>query len=176
MKKIRVKISGVSPLLLHSAAGMLTKEEGTTKKDNQYIPEEDAAKANYFDATIGCYVPSSHVEACMREAAKNFKQGKSNYKTTIISSVFCEQDRIPLNKQTWDEIDRRVVVVQRNRIVRSRPRYNDWALEFILQYDEARITPKVLQNILTEGGAIKGIGDHRPKFGRFKIEEFEEVE
>ena len=94
-------------------------------------------------------------------------------KTTILSSVFVEPDKIPLNKQSYDEIDIRPVVIQRNRVVKGRPKFNSWELEFNIKYDEKRVKKDILRQILEEAGAIKGIGDYRPKFGRFKVERFE---
>jgi hypothetical protein len=45
-------------------------------------------------------------------------------------------------------------------------------LEFTIKYDAERIGKDTLKQILEEAGATKGIGDYRPKFGRFKVERF----
>lgn len=168
MNTIKVKIKGTSPLLINRFK--MEKDEG--KKDKKYIPEEEAQEKSYYDEEIGYYVPSSHVEACLREAAKNFKQKKSNYKNTILSSVFVSENKIPLGKK-YDEIDQRFCRIQRQGIVRSRPMWNKWQLSFNIQYDEERISADKIKDILVEGGALKAIGDYRPKFGRFEVEEFE---
>lgn len=154
---------------------MLVKDDAG-KKTDQYDSETDARKVSYFDEKIGFYLPSSHFEASMREAAKNFKKGKSNYKLIIMAGAFIGQDRIPLNRDAWDEIDRRLVVIQRNRVVKSRPRFNEWEAEFVVEYDAERIKPETLKNILIEAGSTKAVGDYRPKFGRFEVKEFEELE
>ena len=168
MKKVKVKIVGVSPLLINRFK--MEKEEG--RKDKQYVPEEEAQEKSYFDAKLGYYVPSSQIEACLREAAKNFKQKKSNYKATILSSVFVEETKISLGRK-YVEVDQQFARVQRQGIVRSRPIWNRWELEFTIQFDELRITADKLQEILIEGGGVKAIGDYRPKYGRFKVEKFE---
>ena len=174
MKKVKVKITGTADILCHRFA--MEKDDKDGKKDKQYIPEEDAEKSLYKDEN-GCYIPSSMLEASCREAAKNFKNKKSNYSKVIQSSVFANEDKIYLGKQTYDSIDQRPVVVQRARIVRSRPKFNSgWSLETTFSFDDDRISEKTLKDIFVEAGAIKGIGDHRPKFGRFKLDNFEIVE
>jgi hypothetical protein len=173
MKQIKVRIKGTAPLLLNRFNKR--NDDEAKKKDKEYDSTTEANTVNYFDETIGCYVPSTQLEASMREAAKNFKKGKGNYKPIILSSVFVEPDKVPLNKRIYDEIDSRFARIQRQGIIKSRPRYNDWELSFNITYDENRVTAATLRSILDEAGQIKAIGDYRPKFGRFKVEEFEEI-
>ena len=111
----------------------------------------------------------------MRDTAKDFKahRGRGTLKATILSSVFIDPDKIPLNKDTYDEIDVRPVVIQRNRIVKGRPKFNSWELEFTISFDEKRVKKGEIKQILEEAGATKGIGDYRPKFGRFKVIAFD---
>lgn len=168
MKQLKVKITGVSPLLINRF--QVEPKDKAKKKDKQYVPAEEAQEKSYFDPDEQSYfVPSSQVEASIREAAKNFKQGKSTFKNTILASVFIEDERLPLGRK-FDEIDQRFARVQRQGIVRSRPRWNKWALTATLNYDEERINGETLLQILEEAGSTKGIGDYRPKFGRFRVE------
>lgn len=171
MEKVRIKIKGISPLLSNKYTVQETSGK-VGRKDEQRTSEGEANKSLYFDETIGCYAPSSWIEASLREAAKGFKQGRLNFKNTILASVFVDQEKIPLNKRTYDEIDVRGVVIQRNRIAKSRPKFNTWELEFDLSFDQDRISKETLQQILKEAGASKGIGDYRPKFGRFEVVSF----
>ena len=176
MKRIRLKIKGTSPLLMHRYP--LEEDNGKAKKKGQeYDPKEDAEKALYKDEK-GAYVPGVMLKACFREAGKNFKNGKSSYKDTVLSSVFVEEQKIYLkDKKTYDEIDRRAVVVQRNRVVRSRPKFNNWEIETTLRYNDDRITEDKIRQIVEEAGITKGLGDYRPakggEFGTFEIDTFE---
>jgi len=173
MTTVNVKIVGIAPLLMNRFEMEKTDETKAKRRDEQYNVKDDAEKALYKDDKIGCYAPSTWIEACLRDTAKEFKgKGKASLKATILSSVFVEPEKIPLNKKTYDEIDVRPVVIQRNRIVKGRPRFNSWELEFTINFNEDRIKKDTLKQILEEGGATKGIGDYRPKFGRFKVEYF----
>ncbi len=170
MKIAKVRIKGTSSLLLHRFS---MEPTDNSKKDNQYNAEDEVKKHNYFDEEIGCYVPSTQIEASMREAGKNFKNGRASCKALVESSVFCEEEKIPLNKREPDEVDTRPVCIMRNKIIRHRPKYVNWQLTFHLRFDSDRLTAEKVKNILAEAGAVKGIGDYRPKFGRFTVEEFE---
>jgi hypothetical protein len=38
------------------------------------------------------------------------------------------------------------------------------------------MSAKLFKDILTEAGAVKGVGDYRPEYGRFRVEKCEVVE
>lgn len=173
MQKVRVKIRGVAPMLQNRYPMEAESEEKAKRRDEKFDPKEDAEKALYRNKD-GCFVPSSWIEAALRDTAKEFKgKGRSSLKGTILSSVFVEPEEIPLGKKTYDEIDRRPAVIQRQRIVKSRPRFNSWEIEFTINFDEERVRKEVLKEILVEAGKSKGIGDYRPKFGRFEVLAFQ---
>jgi len=174
MSIAKVKIVGIAPLLMNRFAMEKTDESKAKRRDEKYDITEDANNALYKEKGIGCYAPSTWLEACLRDTAKEFKgKGKGSLKATILSSVFVEPEKIPLKKDTYDEIDTRPVVIQRNRVVKGRPRFNSWELKFTINFNEDRIRKDTLKQILEEAGATKGIGDYRPKFGRFRVESFE---
>ncbi len=171
MQTVEVTIKGVAPLLMHRYPLEDQQEEKAKKRNKVYDPKEDAEKALYKNAN-GCFAPATWIESCLRDAGKGMAKGKGTYKSSMQSSVFVEPDEIPLGKETYDEIDRRPVVIQRNRVVRSRPKFNNWQMSFKINFDETVIHKDVLKDILTEAGKTKGIGDYRPKFGRFEVVEF----
>ena len=173
MEKVTVRIKGVAPLLMNRFVIKKDEQETAKRRDEQFDPKEDAEKALYRNSK-GCFAPSTWIEACLRDTAKEFKgKGRGSLKATVLASVFVEPDEIPLNKKTYDEIDQRPAVIQRQRIVKSRPKFNSWELEFAVNFDEKRIRKETLKQILEEAGQTKGIGDYRPKFGRFEVVEFE---
>ena len=178
MKRAKVRIVGIAPLLMNRfAIETMDDDTNAKRKDQKYDPQTDAERAAYKDEKIGYYIPSSHVEGALKKAGSDFKsKGMKTYKDVVQASVFVEEEMLPLNRNEWDEIDRRAAKVQTARIVRARPRFNKWALSFTLSFDDERITPDVLKQILSEAGATRGVGDYRPKFGRFKVAEFDVVE
>lgn len=173
MKNVKVKIKGTVPLLMNRFPMDDLKDKTVRRRDEGFDPKEDAEKALYKNAK-GVYIPSSWVEACLRDTAKEFKgKGRTTLKNTVLSSVFVEPGEIPLGKKTYDEIDRRPAVIQRQRIVKSRPRFNTWEISFTINFDDTRIKTETLKQVLVEAGKAKGIGDYRPKYGRFEVLKFD---
>ena len=68
------------------------------------------------------------------------------------------------------EIDRRRAVVKRAGIIRSRPRFNEWRALFEIEFDPILIPdPKIIVEIAQDAGTRIGVGDYRPRFGRFVV-------
>lgn len=178
MEKIKVQIEGISPLLMHRFPIM--DEDAKSKKKNLKKNEDDVESYLYTDDEGRLVQPSTHLIGCMQKAGAKFQipgQGKLTYKNLMGSgAVIIEPDLIPHLYQDW-EIDRRPVVVQRARIVRSRPMLRKWALEFDIEYDNEEVPKSVLEEILAFAGRRVGIGDFRPDkggpFGRFFITKFD---
>ena len=68
-------------------------------------------------------------------------------------------------------------MVQRSRILRARPKFDEWSLEFkIINKDPTVIHADTLKKILIDAGKWYGLGDFRPEFGLFRVEKFEKAE
>lgn len=175
MARINVMIKGVAPLLQHRYA---TEKEETkiTKVRGARDYSDEAEKALYRDEAGQIYEPAEHILGAMIKAAVDFKitgRGKKTYKDLIKSAVLIEPDAIPHKKTKW-VIDRRPVVVQRARIMRERPKFDDWELSFVIETLDEQLAVSALKEILDQAGKI-GIGDFRPRFGRFMVTEFKEI-
>ena len=127
----------------------------------------------------------------MVRASVNFKiKGKrgKTYKDLVRASVYVEPELIPFmrdgepitvpEKPTHNPnesfyVDVRPVIVARARVLRSRGAVGKgWKLEFALQVIDDQLGLDVLQQILEEAGRTVGVGDFRPRFGRFRVERF----
>jgi len=169
--KIKVKIKGVAPLLMNRPC----LEENKRKKQ-VYIPEEEVEKAIYQNSK-GVFAPATWIKSSLTKAATRFKlkgSGKKTYKDLIKGEIIIEPIEISL-KEKW-VIDERYVNVNRAKILRWRPRWNNWSMEFdIIIADKNDLCPDDLQRFLTDSGKYIGIGDNRPENGRFIIEKFEPI-
>jgi hypothetical protein len=67
------------------------------------------------------------------------------------------------------------VVIQRMRVLKARPKFNNWSLQFVIVITDERIDEDTLQAVLAEAGRRYGIGDWRPRFGTFEIVSFEHM-
>jgi hypothetical protein len=170
-----VRIVGTKPLLMHAPANFLG-DKPKLRRGEHLDPKTEAELALYKDPDGNIVIPSVNIKACIREAGRNYKI--SGRKTTFAAMIRAAIDispypYVPLTHNGW-EVDIRPVVVQKSRILRARPRFDKWALEFkIINNDPTIIHEDTLKRILEDAGKYYGLGDFRPEFGTFKVEKFE---
>lgn len=184
MKNLKVVWKGISPLIMHNCQGVnplnpisremkkYTSKRNKTEEDLIMISDLEWKSGAYWDDKIGLYIPSENVEATLRNGAKTFKKGKDFEKYVSVTDLF-----IPLDygeNLSMEELikdyryrDTRIMVVQRARIVRTRPRFNNWQIVFGLTYDESKIDFDTIANCMEYSGNYIGLCDSRPRYGKF---------
>ncbi len=135
------------------------------------------------------YQPSSHFEGALVKAAAQFKvtgkRGKS-YKDLFNANVIVSPDAILHGVNVPEELDAdadkvlyldvRPVIVNRARVIRLRPTFKPgWKLDFEIQVIDDQLPAEILNDCLVLAGKTVGIGDYRPKFGRFLVSKFDVV-
>lgn len=184
MKNLRVTWKGISPLIMHSCQGVnplnpITKElKKYTSKRNK--TDEDLIKISdlewesgcYWKDGLGLYIPAENVEATIRNGGKVFKKGKDFEKYVTVTDLyipfFYGED---LTKeeliQNYEYRDTRIMTVQRSKILRTRPRFDQWNITFNLMYDETKMDLDTVVNAMEYAGSYVGLCDSRPKYGKF---------
>ena len=173
MEVYKVKIRGTKPLLMHSPEGMIG-DRPKLRRGEHLEPKIEAEKALYKDTEGRICVPAFNIKACIREAGRNYKVAgrKSSFGGMIRAGLRIFPEMVPLIADSW-EVDLRPVVVQRQRILRARPKFSNWGLEFRIEnIDPTVIHKDTLERILKDAGRYYGLGDFRPEFGLFELEEF----
>lgn len=183
MKKIKVEISSVTALLMNNPAPMIEEQIGMKKATRMKTrtkeeAEKEADKLAYKKSNGELYIPCEAVKGCLIGASSYKKIGKYGARGIIAAGVQISPEKIGLGKKKYD-LDIRTVVIQRNRVVKIRPRINDWKVRFEIEYDETLIgNPEMIREILEEAGKRVGLLDFRPQktgnFGKFKITKWEE--
>jgi hypothetical protein len=59
--------------------------------------------------------------------------------------------------------------------MKGRGRMDDWSLKFELVCIDDRATANDIKEILEYAGTYIGIGDYRPRYGRFEVTDFTKV-
>jgi len=180
MKKIKVCIKGVAPLLQHKMtveleaqlASKTKKSVGQAKSDN---PEDYLYKVN----DVICQ-PAEHIIQAIIKRLSNYKiqgKGKKTYKEIGIGGLNIIPEFIEHKNQKWI-VDSRTVVIPatRGRSIRLRPKLEEWELEFTLEILNDDLPVEVVKSALDDAGREGGLGDYRPRFGRFIVTRFEELE
>ena len=179
MRKIKVSIKGTAPLLQHKMsigqeAQLASKTKKSTGQDRGDKPEEYLYK-------VGNKIcqPAEHILQAIIKRLGGYKiqgKGKKTYLEMGKGSLNITPDMIPHKTQEW-EADSRTVVIKatRGRVVRIRPKINDWELDFIIELINDELPIEVIKCALDDAGREGGIGDYRPRFGRFIVTSFQEV-
>ena len=192
MYTVDVVVKGVSPLMQNRfpMPDFTIATKGGHKHSGSIDYSAEWIEKLYMDSEGNVYQPASHISGTLKKAAASFKiqggRGKT-YKDLMDSAIVISPERIyhegiKMTDPTAvtpdaDEplyIDQRPVVVQRARVTRLRPALSPgWVLNFEIQVFDDQVPPEMLQEILSYAGKAVGIGDMRPKFGRFSVIKFE---
>jgi hypothetical protein len=191
MKTIKTKWTGIRPLVMHNGLmadptnHLVRRIKEITSKGTKKLTESDYEERDrleweaglYWDSEDGLVIPSDNIERCIQLGAQKSRIGKD-----VQAAVFCSTPHVALNYSGPKDKDkiyadprftlRKGVAVQKSRIIRIRPMIpTGWSLTFEVEFDETIVNPKSLLKAMTDAGSLVGIGDWRPKFGRFLVEE-----
>lgn len=181
---IRISITGTAPLLMHNAqlADPMNKIVREKKKitdkrkktDDDYIEtcRLEHLGSLYLDPDIGPYMPGQNIESCLVNAGKVSRSG-----TNVTRSLFVHTDVNPIayaGPRTadglWaDENFRHMasVKVGMKRVMRCRPIFREWRVAADATLDTSVLSLEDLQRITETAGSMIGLGDYRPRYGRF---------
>lgn len=186
MKLLKLKLKSTTPMLMHSdrfsnpldpatkAHKELTSKRKKTDDDHEAIARSEFLGALYIDGD-GPYLPSFNLDSCFVEAAKMQKLGRHAKRAMMVmeDKVYLRYDgpRGGIGLVADPRfVDARSVRVSMARLTRYRPRFNDWTAECTLAVDTEQINQNEVRQILENAGRLVGVGDFRPKFGRFNVE------
>ena len=170
MEKLKVTIKGLTPLLMHSFPMV------EIRNPEKLSDAEQAELAAYRDPeTRDLYIPGIAVQRGLVAAAIFSKgKGRSSLQRVVAAGVFVFPERISLGQKKY-EIDRRPVVIPatKGRVIRVRPRLDEWQASFSIEYDAELVTEKQLRQIVDDFCSKIGLLDFRPackgSFGRSMV-------
>lgn len=195
MYQINARIRGTAPLLQHSFTQnhLVTLMEGASKRTGspdyslEWLATMYITKDNYL-----CQ-PATHIEGAIQRAATSFKmkgKGGKTWKDFIKAYCYvlpddilhlCNGQPIPApdaslvdNPTDMLSVNIMRVKVQRAAVARSRLMISaGWELAFTIEVQDEQVRPDVAHQILSEAGRAVGIGDYRPRYGRFEVIDFQ---
>jgi hypothetical protein len=189
MKEMKFDLLGTSPLLMHNPAGMRGGPPQATR--GKVIPtSEEEAEAGLYRADNGnLYIPAVGVRNSMLQGAVGTLIARRGLKAILAGLVLLYVERFPIlngNREpltTYSDIDSRRCVVQRQGIIRSRPRIDPpWIVECSYWYDDTAYTldESVIVETLERSGKMVGLLDYRPEksgwFGRYAPQNFQIID
>jgi hypothetical protein len=179
---VEVVIEGTSALLFHRWSNEGVAEKAKAAKGSRAKRTDDVETYIWRDDANRICLPGEYVRQAVVQAARYRQDPRSPRKSALDlfrAGVVPLTELAPIEgpqgaRTTWDYLDERRVLVQRNAITRQRPAFNaGWRvavqLEVLLpEYIEAR----VLHDVLINAGRFIGVGDFRPTYGRFQVVSF----
>lgn len=189
MKRVSIEIRGITPLLIHRF-GEEAETSGRTRKVEiqQRDPREEARKVAYIAPDGTFYFSAFAITGAMGNAGSNHKSrgSRKSLRFVVPSAVRLLADTITIMNGKGPakdfEVDSRPVTIPatKGRIMRHRPRFNEWGAQFELLVDDSILGIDTAHQLLSEAGQQIGIGDFRPEkrgpFGTFRVTKFEEVQ
>ena len=192
MKTLRVTWKGISPLIMHSCQCVnplhpiakelkkYTSKKNKTDEDLTTISDLEWEAGAYWKDGLGLYIPAENVEATIINGAKANKKGKDVQRYVDVVDLYIPLDYGEnLSKeeliQNYEYRDTRIMTVMRSKVLRTRPRFDQWKIEFELRYNEEKIDIETIINAIEYAGMYVGLCDSRPKYGKF-VATVEEVD
>lgn len=187
---IEVTIEGAAPLLFHRWNNESVAEKAAAKKGSAAKKTDDIASYVYRDTEGVISLPGVYVVGSMtdpRNGAAKYRQDPRSPRKSALdlfkASVVPLTDLAPLTTVTgdlaksWDYLDSRRVMVQRNGITRVRPALlAGWKATLQLSVLAPEyVSPTDLYECLSLAGRLVGVGDFRPSHGRFNIVAYNKI-
>lgn len=185
-QELKIKAIGQADLLMHNIqlADPLNQFAKDLKKitRKQKKTEQDHAEMGNLEFMGGLYLndkgqpvaPPNWWEGTLLNAAKKKRMGP-----VVKAAVFCDQEATlkfagpkKVEKRAADPSCRlaTMVTVQKAKVKRTRPLFQQWSCVVVLQYDPEQINKQDVVDLMDLAGRQIGVGDWRPKYGRFTIE------
>ncbi len=181
--KMTVTIQGIAPMLLHNgrlanpldqwavAMKEVSSKRNKTEADHLEMARIEWYGSLYTDEESRVCIPGENIESVMVDGAKKLKLGPRVKAGVISPGLWRVEYQGPKNPdEMWTcgkFTDTRGVRIGKNRVMRTRPIFREWRLTFDLLF--MGLNKKEVVDALTAAGEQVGLGDFRPKFGRFMI-------
>lgn len=189
---LTLKITGAAPLLMHRPTlvdplhplkrqydALTSKGSKKTIADNEAIARIEWEAGLYHDDEIGPFITSVNVKQALRAAGAQRKLGAK-----IVRGVTFTDTKLPLiydGPRDKDDLyeygfrDTRTVRnggMNRGSVMRTRPCFDEWALEARIFLNPHEISVEDFAQCTADAQRF-GIGDYRPEFGLFVAELYE---
>ena len=188
MQKVHIEIAGVPgvPLLTHNerlanpsdpiARRMkeITSKRKKTDDDHLDLARLEFEGGFYLTEDDRPGIPTWNVFRCIQEGGKRNRLGKSIERSVQMLGT----DVVPISfdgpktvQGMWDAgcYDQRSVKVGQSKVIRTRPSFRNWSVEVDLMLLTEVLGTDDFAMAVENAGIMEGLGDYRPRFGRFDV-------
>lgn len=200
LRTISITIKGIRPMLHNNGMmadrlypwkiklAAIEKTKASKRTDSQWAEYEELqwlGKLYWSEARNCIAMPVDNLHACIVAGARKAKQGK-NFEAAVFfddDSAFVEVKHELTGKtkaQMYADsryVFRKPVVIGLAKVISIRPMIpTGWTLTTKISYDDSVIpNSETVVEAMVQAGSLCGLGDWRPRFGRFVVEKWSEV-
>ncbi len=186
MEQLKLKIVGLTPLMFHSdklanpllpaskAHKELTSKRKKTDDDHVAIARSEFLAGCYWTEKDGFFVPGQNFDATFLAGAKLQKLGTAWKRGALVveDKIKLIHDGPTTPEKLWlspSNVDCRGVKVGTAKIMRYRPVFLDWAAILSVAVNTDVINMTEAKKAIEDSGALIGVCEYRPRFGRFGV-------
>ena len=180
------KIFGQAPLLMHNgqlvdplnsfaqSIAQITKKKKKTDADHEEMSRREFFGGLYMSQNRPC-IPAEMQEAALIRGAMKQKRGPEAKAGLLV------EDHAPLEyegphdpSELWKDEKFRLRAPARvgaQKVMRTRPYFGEWSATLTIKFLPSMLNPADVRSFLVTAGEQIGIGDWRPRFGRFTVQE-----
>jgi hypothetical protein len=183
---LNVRLIGGAPLLMHN--GLLADplnpfaraiKEVAGRRNKSDADHAELARLEFLgglwlgEDDAPC-LPGEAVEACIRDGARKSREGKAALAALLVEDnlpLIYDGPRKPDDLWIDNSFHSRVPArVGQARVMRTRPIFRTWSAVAPVQFNDDLLNRAQVLKWLRVSGEQVGLGDWRPKFGRFAVE------
>jgi hypothetical protein len=190
MESLKARWTGTTPIMMHNVRlanpldpivkkiKPIAKKRNKTDDDYEQIAWLEFQGGLYWDEEIGVFVPGWNVQGVIRDAGKLRKLGAA-----VLRGLSVAEDKIALDTKYPRDLEKmfktcsdiRPVTVSTSTTMRCRPHFSPpWSLTFTVNFNSAQLDREQIRELMDDAGKLIGLGDFRPRFGKFDSEILDE--
>jgi hypothetical protein len=183
-QEYQCRITSTAPILMHNgqladplnpfakAMKAISSKRDKTEADFEELARLEWHGGLYLHAGKPC-LPGEVLEATLINAAKKRKKGLQAKAGLICPENFpLLYDGPQEIEALWKQEDFRFTVpciVNRGRIMRTRAIFRMWQADITILFNDEMLNRDEISRFIQIGGEMIGVGDWRPRFGRFAL-------
>lgn len=189
-----VTIEGIRPMLMHNGRlcdpldehtkklKTIAKQRNKSDDDHIRVARAEFEGGLYHDPKIGPYLPSDNLQAMIERGSTRRKLGKV-FKAHVTVDMpegdapgFAIKYKGPRSvEELWSNrafVFSKGARVGQSRVMRTRARLpTGWSVSFRVEVLADGVTRDQLRQAIEDAGLYEGLGDWRPRYGRFVVKE-----
>lgn len=183
-QELTFKITGVAPLIQHNgqtadplnphskSIAEITGKRKKTDADHREVARREWYAGLYLYNGEPC-IPFQMLESALVAGGKKEKRGPDAKAGLLVAQhAPLEYDGPRKPEELWEDERFRLrvpVKVGTSKVMRTRPMFDGWSATITIKFLPTMLNPKDVRSFLVTVGEQVGLGDWRPRFGRFVV-------